>query len=372
MINISKWIMFSALTFTVISPTCEAPKSQPLIMRADNAVSKGVAYLHSIQEKDGSWSHYPAITALALMALQGNGHTENNDASVARGIAFLLKFQQPNGAIYSSRDPNTALPNYNTALAIMALAMTHNVEYHPIIVRARKFLENLQFGVTDGMKPSNPLYGGIGYGSDPDDHPDLSNLATALEALKASGLPSDAPVFKRAIIFIQRVQNRPESNDQAWVKSGPKDGGFVYDPLGDTKSPKGHHTSTGSMTYSGVESYIICGVSKKDPRLQSAWSWITQNFSVNHNPNQGNAALYYYYNIMAKTLDAYGSKLVYGKHGTPHNWADLLMAKLVTLQHPDGSWYNTNPRYWENQPPLVTAYTLISLSHCIHPKGVAL
>ncbi len=337
------------------------------VMLAQVAVKRGILYLKRVQETDGSWSHYPATTALALIALQRNGYSAHKDTAVRRGIRYLLKWQQRNGSICNPADPNTALPNYNTALSLMALALTHDVAYKPVIARGQKYLENLQFGAVDGMAKTNPLYGGIGYGSDPDDHPDVSNLATALEALKQTGVPSQAPVFQRAIIFLQRVQNRTDSNDQAWAKSGPNDGGFTYDPYGTSKTVTGGHRSMGAMTYQGMESYIYCGLSRNDPRVAAAWHWIRGDYTVTHHPGEGNTALYYYYNAMAKTLAVYGQRTVTDTHGVKHNWEADLELQLSRLQHPDGSWFNSNPRYWENQPSLVTSYTLIALSYCLHP-----
>lgn len=365
--KMSVYVVFLAISLIGARTAAAAPDA--LIAQAQKAVQKGINYLHRVQEKDGSWSHYPGTTALALAALLRNGHNELNDPAVAHGIQYLLHLVKPNGGIYDDRDPNLALPNYNTSLSMMALYLTHNPAYKPIIAKAQKFLEDSQFGATDGMKPSNPFYGGIGYGSDPDDHPDLSNLATALEALKDTGVPANAPVWKRAIIFLQRVQNRKESNDQAWAKTGPNDGGFVYDPLGDSKSPQGYRTSYGSMTYEGLKSYIYCNVSRKDPRAQAAWNWIRSHYSVTTNPGMGTAALYYYYHTMAKTLAVYGQKYVIDTHGKPHDWQKDLIQQLIRLQHPDGSWFNTNARFWENQPALVTSYTLIALAYCLHPNS---
>lgn len=356
----SLFALFGLLPVLYCSASADASESA----LAHQEITRGISFLHNVQERDGSWSHYPGITALALSALLRNGHTERNDSSVARGIQFLLRMEKPNGAIYDNRDPNLALPNYNTSLCIMALSLTRNALYRPIILKGQRYLENEQFGASDGMKISNPLYGGIGYGSDPDDHPDLSNLSTALEALKVTGAPDEAKVWKRAIVFIQRVQNRKESNDQAWVKSGPNDGGFVYDPLGDSKSTLGARHSYGSMTYLGLESYIFCGVTKSDPRAEAAWRWIHSHYSVGSNPGMGSAALYYYYNAMAKTLAVYGNKIVKDAQGRKHDWAKDLIVQLEHSQHPDGSWFNSNARFWENQPALVTAYTLITLSYC--------
>jgi squalene-hopene/tetraprenyl-beta-curcumene cyclase len=333
--------------------------------KARAAVTKGLDYLRTTQEQDGSWSEYPATTALAVTAFLRNGKTEQNEAAVSKGIRFILNSAKPNGAIYSDANAATALPNYNTAIALMALGLTRNPAYKTTIQKGQRYLEQSQLVEPEGITPSNPAYGGIGYGNHPD-RPDLSNLAMALQGLKESGVPSEAPVFQKAIVFLQRVQNRTESNDQAWVKDGPKDGGFAYDSTGKTMvTGQGEHASMGAMTYSGLESYIYAGVSKQDPRAQAAWNWIRGHYTVAEHPGMGDTSLYYYYHAMAKTLNVYGQKLIKDAKGQSHDWAHDLAAEIVGRQHPDGSWYNSNSRYWENQPGLVTSYSLISLSFCL-------
>lgn len=335
--------------------------------KAQQAVTKGLAYLRGVQETDGSWSHYPATTALAVTAFLKNGRTEAKDPAVAKGIQYIIGQVKPNGAIYSDANASTALPNYNTSLCLLALTQTHNAAYRPTIYKAMTYLEKSQFDEDEGIDASNPMYGGVGYGSKPD-RPDLSNLQTALEAL-AECAPKSSPVWKKAVTFLQRVQNRKESNDQAWAKEGDNDGGFIYDTKGRSVSNKPGSTesphSYGSMTYAGLKSYIYCGVSKADPRAQAAWNWIRGHYSVTDNPGMGDTALYYYYHTMAKTLDVYGEKVVKDMAGQPHEWSRDLAAQLVAQQKPDGSWYNNNSRFWENQPPLVTSYTLIALAYCL-------
>ena len=44
------------------------------------------------------------------------------------------------------------------------------------------------------------------------------------------------------------------------------------------------------------------------------------------------------------------------------DWANNLIAKLATLQRPDGSFVNAEPRWMEDDPSLVTAYALIALT----------
>ncbi len=362
---------FAAIAlFASIAVTARAAGAAPVdptFARARQSVARGVGYLERTQEKDGSWGHYPATTALALSALLRSGRSEAHDRVVASGLTFIIRAARPDGGIYAAGNPATALPNYNTSLCIMALSQTHNPAYRPVIARAQKFLEKVQFDEGEGIKPTNALYGGIGYGDDPGDetHPDLSNLQTALEALHESGTPASAPVFKKALIFLQRVQNRRESNDQAWAKTASNDGGFIYDSQGGSKTAGGKATSYGAMTYAGLKSYLYAGVTPADPRARAAWDWIRGHYSVTEHPGMGSASLYYYYHTMAKTLDVYGQKIVRDKAGKSHDWAHDLAARFAATQQPDGSWYNTNARYWENQPGLVTSYTLIALSYCL-------
>ncbi len=345
----------------------QAKPADPVLVRARQSVAKGLGYLRHVQEPDGSWGEYPATTALSLSAFLHNGRNEVNDSAVAKGVQFLLKAARPDGGIYSSANAAVALPNYNTSLGIMALSLTHNPSYKGVIQRAQRFLEKSQYDESSGIGPSSPMYGGIGYGDDPGDdkRPDLSNMAMALEALHDSGTPANAPVFKKAIIFLQRVQNRRESNDQAWVKTATNDGGFVYNSQGGAEASAGPGHSYGSMTYAGLKSYIYAGVSKNDPRAQSAFNWIRGHYTVDEHPGFGSTSLYYYYHTMAKTLDVYGQKLVRDSAGKTHDWGHDLAARITAVQRPDGSWYNANSRYWENQPPLVTSYSLIALSYCL-------
>jgi squalene-hopene/tetraprenyl-beta-curcumene cyclase len=358
-------VLLSLGILAFLCPVVSAAPPDADLTGAKVAVAKGLDYLRRTQEQDGSWSEYPATTALALSGFLRNGKTELTEPAVAKGVQFLLRSAKPNGAIYSDTNPATSLPNYNTAIALMALALTRNPAYKAVIQKAQQYLEGSQLAEPESIDRANPAYGGIGYGSHPD-RPDLSNLAMALQGLKESGVPSDAPVFQKAIVFLQRVQNRTESNDQAWVKDGPKDGGFAYDSTGKSQvKDQGEHASMGAMTYSGLESYIYCGVSKQDPRVQAAWSWIRSHYTVSEHPGMGNTSLYYYYHAMAKTLDVFGQKVIKDAKGQTHNWAHDLASQIASQQHPDGSWYNTNTRYWENQPQLVTSYSLICLSYCL-------
>jgi squalene-hopene/tetraprenyl-beta-curcumene cyclase len=352
---ISAMVLIALLT----PPLAAAPNSSARGTKSeiDAAVARGVAYLKGSQGADGAWQHYVGVTAVAAVGLLRSGLTER-DPAVKKAIAYLVSKAKPNGAIYDDSNPATALPNYNTALAMTAIHATGNPAYRELVRKAQQFLAQSQFDEGEGYNRTQVAYGGIGYGSKPD-KPDLSNLQQALEALKETKYDPHAPVWEKAILFLQRCQNRRETNSADWATN---DGGFVYAPDGESKA--GEHSSYGSMTYAGLKSYIYCSVSRSDPRAQAAWNWIRAHYDVGQNPGMGEAGLYYYYHTMAKTLAVYGQQIVKDTAGKPHAWKTDLAHALIGRQAKDGSWSNDNARWWENQKELVTGYSLLALANC--------
>jgi squalene-hopene/tetraprenyl-beta-curcumene cyclase len=344
-------------------PSAAGGGAAPAAARLRTSVNRGLAYLRKSQQRDGSWQNYPGITAVCVLGFLRNGVGEK-DPAVARACAYLASLAKPNGAIYTDRlGPAQALPNYNTALAMTALHLTRNPRYAPIVRKAQQFLATSQYDEGEGFTPKDRQYGGIGYGSR-EDNPDVSNLQNALEALRETGYPKDGDVFKKAITFLQRAQNRAESNDQAWAGN---DGGFVYASSGESKADeytRGKHSSYGSMTYAGVKSYLYCNVTRTDPRVVSAWGWLRANYSVTENPRMGSDGLYYYYHTMSKTLSVWGDRVFVDNKGQKRVWARDLSAAIIGRQKADGSWTNANARWRENDPALVTGYALVSLANC--------
>src|SRR5215207_2193319 len=85
--------------------------------------------------------------------------------------------------------------------------------------------------------------------------------------------------------------------------------------------------SYGSMTYGGLKSMIYAGLSKDDPRVKAAWSWIRKNWSLAENPGMrlgdprnAEAGLFYYRQTFAKALAADGEPTVTEAKGAAHDW----------------------------------------------------
>jgi squalene-hopene/tetraprenyl-beta-curcumene cyclase len=109
---------------------------------------------------------------------------------------------------------------------------------------------------------------------------------------------------------------------------------------------------------------IFAGVKMDDPRAKAALKWIQKNYSLNLNPGMGKQGLYYYYHTFAKTLTVMKVDTVEDAKGVKHDWRKELTLKLIKEQQPNGSWTNSADRWYEGDPNLVTAYSLMALSYC--------
>ena len=326
------------------------------------SIDRGLEWLKGQQAEDGLFAEHPGITALALTAFlrhPENKYAEADHPFIQKGLQRLVDMQQSNGAIYDI-EMQPALPNYNTSISIMALSSTGNPKYAKVIEKAQGFLKGLQ--VTD---EESVYFGGIGYGSR-QDVKDLSNLNIAIQALKESG-SDDQEVWDNAIKFLERAQNRSESNDQSWAGN---DGGFIYAPDGESKAgtdAAGSPRSYASMTYAGLLSFIYANVDKDDERVQAAFKWIKEHFTLEENYGMGAQGLYYNYHTMAKALRLYGQATFVDSKGISHDWYREFAEKLISVQKPDGSWVNENSRWMEALPVLATSYAILSLDTA-YPK----
>ena len=112
---------------------------------------------------------------------------------------------------------------------------------------------------------------------------------------------------------------------------------------------------------------IFAQVSRDDPRVVSAIDYARRHWTLDENPGMGQQGLYYYYTIMARALSLLDIDVLpaveEGVAGV--EWRDDLIAKIVSLQKEDGSWANSNNRFWENDPVLCTSYAMLTLEYAL-------
>ncbi len=367
-----------ALAATAAGQTQPA-ENLSLKLEITRAVDKGLDWLAGNQNEAGWWSteDHPAITALALTAFQrepGDHNRTKHARKIENGYFHLLGCAHEDGSIYRKKE----LVTYNTSCSILALVSADNPDYDITLRKARNFLVGLQWDFDEKGKLDNPLDGGIGYGGRYP-HSDMSNTTLALEALYyTSHLVSedkDADIemkklnWKAVRHFLQNSQNLPSVNGQKWASDDPANkGGFVYFP-GDTKSetvtlPDGRQAlrSYGSISYAGLLSYIYADLKKDDPRVIAVFDWLQKNYTLEENPGMGPQGLFYYYHTMAKALAMHGVDELPTRNGRKVDWRKDLALKLINLQKTDGHWINDqHARWWENDPALVTSYSLLAL-----------
>lgn len=357
-----------------------APAESADAAKITAAIERGARYLATQSEAGKYGAPGKPDAGLTAMAIGGliaapAPRPKEVQATIDAGIAWLTSLQKPDGSIHDGKNAN-----YTTSAVILALVRDGNPAHKPAIEKARNWLIGLQVGEEDGYSADHPFYGGIGYGSS--ERPDLSNLQFALEALSASGLPKDDPAFQRALKFLQRCQNRSESNDIR-IPDGGKvvvsgdDGGSAYLPgqsfAGTIELEGGKKVarSYGSMTYALLKGFIFAGLPKDDPRMKAAWEWVSKNWTLDVNPGfqagpdptAAYQGLFYYFHTMAKALDLYGSETVVDAQGKQHAWRQELAGRMLGLaRKTDGAWTNDNSSRWqEGNPVLGTAYALLTL-----------
>jgi squalene-hopene/tetraprenyl-beta-curcumene cyclase len=317
------------------------------------SVGRGATYLESQMKADGTWENHPGITGMAATALLRQPGANRTEAlnSTAKALAYLRTLAKPDGGIYVD-----TIPHYITAVSIMTLVAAGQPQDRAVIEKGRRYLADHLLDEGEKISPSDKFYGGLGYGGTSDGGvADIISLEYGLRAMKEAGLAANDPAWDKAIKFLQRSQNNSESNDQKWAAN---DGGFIYYPgysqVADTTR------SYGSATYAGILSYSWANLKKTDDRVQSVLKWVRNNYTVDENPGIGDKALYYYYMVFAKALQAVGEDVITDSRGQRHNWREDLAKKLIALQNKEGYWVNSNPAEMQGNKVLVTAFTLMA------------
>lgn len=342
-------------------------------LEMEHAIDKGNQFLEQKQDTQGFWKNetIPAYTALVLTAARRSPNDATADAPyVKKGYEWLVSTQHKDGGIYVK-----GLANYNTSTGLMALAASGDPAHQQAILMARKFLINLQQDWDKKGETDNVNDGGIGYGGSYP-HSDMSNTYLSIEALKLSesfakdtGTSQPELDWQAAIQFVSRTQNLEATNDQPGTGN---DGSFVYFPgnskAGTEKQADGRETlrGYGSMSYAGLLSFIYADLDENDIRVKAVKKWLNDNYTLEENPGLGDQGRYYYYQVMAKALNAAGIDTLKTKDGVEHDWRKELATRILSSQKPDGSWVNENSRWWENEPELVTSFAVLTLEQIYH------
>ena len=348
------------LAFVVCSATAPSTAQQNGSLSAatrkklQESLNRGAAFLHQQQRPDGRFDNHPGVTAMVAMALlKQPGLRDKELATVGKSLDFLKSLAKPDGGMYEKM-----IPHYITAVSVQALVAGGRPGDRTAIENGRKYLAEHLLDEGEGIAKSDKFYGGMGYGGTSDGGiADIISLEIGLQAMKAADLPANDPAWQKAIQFLQRTQNFKETSDQPYATD---DGGFMYYP--GYSQIEGTTRSYGAGTYAGLLSYAWANLQKSDRRVQNAFKWISNNYTLEENPGIGQKAVYYYYMVFAKALQALGENTITDAKGVSHNWREELAAKLLSLQLPDGAWVNEkNPAEMQGNKTLVTSFSMLAI-----------
>lgn len=401
-ISLRRSILPLMFTAAIASANTEQPAETPAALpgvpadqaaEAQATIQGGMNWLLAQQQTDGHWSNpaFPALTALPLWALVNGGCTDTQ--AIDQATQFILSCVHPDGSIWceapEGRRGGGGLPNYNTAICMVALHALNRPALAPVILKARDYMAKSQY-----LVEGESGYGGFGYqpGSERP-HIDLSNAHLAFEAMKLTedvedlrpdGEPATDLNWDAAITFLQKCQNNPAVNSSTWVNTDPAElGGFVYKPdqsragAAPTEAGAMRLRSMPGMTYAGLLSYIYADVDRDDPRVKATVHWIRNNWNLEASSRDPEKAgtpeaqdgLYYMYNVMSKGMNAYGRDLLTPDNAPAFNWRVSLIRELIARRKTDDNggfyWVNASGRFFESDPVLVTAYSLLAMEYAL-------
>ncbi|MDO5579860.1 MAG: DUF4159 domain-containing protein [Planctomycetia bacterium] len=321
------------------------------------SIRGGIAYLGEIQQKDGSWNEYPGFepgtTALCTLALITAG-VDKNDPVLLKALDFLRRPL-----------PESRYQTYPLSLQTMVLCLA-DPEKDKESIR-----KNVEWLIAHQFQTNNVFRGGWSYvGSHPEfDQVDNSNSQFAILALYEAeriGIPIDPEIWKRALEYWKRMQN--------------KDGSWGYRAsLGDLQVNKSG-VGTGSMTCAGIAGLVIssgfrnqsgsrvqgdevlCCQEVDDDisnRIEKGLNWLSRHFSVQTNPGtvvDVDTWLFYYLYGLERVGRLTAHRFI-GKSDWYREGADFLLRRKGMLNK-----YWKAQRDLKNNNAVSTAFALLFLS----------
>lgn len=262
----------------------------------EEAIERGLAYLASVQNEDGSWSLQghgtdvilksdTAATGLCLLAFQGAGYTHRQHQyadTVSRALKFLLDNQRTNGDLYRTEntlsDRNVAL--YSHGIAALAVCEAYGMTQDP------ELKEAAQGSIDYIVNTQHHQRGGWRYTPQVSSDTSVSGwMMMALKSGQLSGLEVPQQTYEGIDHWLRLAQS-PDRPDR-----------YRYNPFApDTPTQRHGRVATPTMTSVGMLMRMYSGWRRDDERMQSAADYLLEYL-----PQMGTAqspqrdAYYWYY-----------------------------------------------------------------------------
>jgi len=275
----------------------------------DEAIQKGLTFLASRQNEDGSFGRgvlrlNPAVCSLAGMSFVSAGNTPGRGAygsQVQRCIRFVLDHSQENGFIHVPGDL-TRGPMYGHGFATLFLAQMYGMTLDPLV---RTKLAAAGKLIIDTQNDE----GGWRYMPERREA-DISVTVCqimALRAAKNAGIYVPSETIDRCVDYVRRSQN--------------PDGGFMYMLHGGpSKFPR---------SAAGVVALYSAGIYEGD-EISRGLDYLLQHLPRSRHVDRESHYFYgHYYAVQAMWHAG-------GKYWS--QWYPAIRDELVSRQNSDGSW----------------------------------
>jgi len=304
-------------TLCILAVLCAGDAAAPRDARIDAAVGRGLRFLARTQEPDGAWAaiigrkvlrsyegepgHHVGVTALACLSFMAGGSTPDRGPygeNVRRGLEFVLTSTLENGFISAQ---NSRM--YSHAFATLFLAEVHGTTRDPRVRDA------LQKAVGLIVSAQNAQGGWRYLPGVPDS--DMCVTVCQVQALRGArnaGIYVPKDTIDRAIEYVRK----------SW---DPRTGGFFY------QLPQSRVSF--QLTAAGLTALYGAGY-YEGPEIDSGLRFLVREWPIYYRAPQTFDFYYGHY---------YGIQAAFQRGGSFFSeWHRRIAGELLELQRPDGAW----------------------------------
>jgi hypothetical protein len=270
------------MLLSAVQPPAGAAPGAARDRPVDKAIDRGLAFLARTQDQNGAWrtngSPNPAITSLAVMAFLSAGHVPGEGRygeTVEKGVRYVLTIQKPNGLIASEAGHEMYHHGICTLMLAEVAGMTDGQLSRDIRAAVTRAVALILKAQRDGNGRER---GGWRYQVAHIAGSDISVTGWQIMALRAArNIGCDVPGenIERAVDFIKRCQD-------------PSSGGFRYEPGSGVTIP---------CTGTSILALELCGKNlHKGPEVIKAGNFLLKSFpDADHWPRGGHFYYMVYY-----------------------------------------------------------------------------